>query len=103
MSATYRFAANVLARSGWTKDDALATAVQAVDAVTIVEHAEAGRPAPDVWTVVVDFVGQNDMEARETVRRALTGLRHASLAADAPSLVKGKGRQRQTIDLGGTR
>lgn len=99
MSTTYRFAVNVQPRQGWTEDDALAEAVRAVDAVTIVEHAEADHPAPGVWTLIVDLIGQGDAEARETARRTMKALQDAGLAADAPSLVTGRGALRRRLPL----
>jgi hypothetical protein len=83
----YRFAANVMPRQGLTPTDALAVAVSAIDALTIVERSEDDHPAPGVWTVLVDFQGLNDNEAAETTRRTMAALIGSGWAADAPSLV----------------
>lgn len=86
---TYRLSFCTVPAHGLTHDDVMAQAVQAVDAVTIVEHAEHGHPAPGVWSFLVDFVGQGDNEARETMRRALAAL---SVGYDSERLFQGRER-----------
>jgi hypothetical protein len=73
---TYRVQYLTEAVPGWTRDDLLASLVGGVSGATVVEAASVtglGRGGRVLKTTVT-FLGLNDAEARETVRRGASGL-----------------------------
>lgn len=64
--------------TGWTCDDVLARAVQAVDAVTIVDDCNVVRVPGELISIRIDYQGLNDHEALRTARIARDALNRAA-------------------------
>lgn len=72
---TYTASVDVTPAATTTPDDALAVAVQAVNALTVVESSSALRVGGGIVNLRLKFYGLNDNEARETVRQTYAALR----------------------------
>lgn len=88
---TYTLSVDVTPAPTATPDDALALAVQPVDALTVITKSSARKVGGGIVNVKVTFLGLNDNEARETVRQAWESLRRSggTLRSVDPVVLKG--------------
>lgn len=75
---TFTLTADVTPAKGSTPDDVLSVAVQAVNALTVVETSSARPVGAGVVSLKVKFLGLNENEARGTAQDAFMALQGRS-------------------------